>query len=174
MSPDIYGLVYMSKASFRFTQNDLIDLLTQSRRDNLELKITGLLLYADGNFMQLLEGSRENVEGLMGRIKKDSRHHEVSVLEEGPIAERHFAQWSMAFLDFASAQVRALPGYSTFLEGPFDKDDVAELAMRNVRLLHYFKSVMTASDSSMLNLAESIETRQPPHPENGHASESAK
>jgi hypothetical protein len=162
MSLEIYGLVYMSKPSVRFAQSDLVNLLNQSRRDNLQLNVTGLLLYADRNFMQLLEGSRENVEKLMGRIKIDPRHHDVHVLEEGPVPNRYFAQWSMAFLDFASPQVRMLPGYSTFLESPFRDQDMAEMSMRNVRLLHYFKSVMTASNTSMLKLAETIDPPIPP------------
>ncbi len=89
------------------------------------------------------------------------------MLEEGLIPSRHFAQWSMAFIDFASPQVRALPGYSTFLEPPFANDDVAEMSRHNVRLLHYFKSVMTASDASLLSLAETIEPHRPSPSSNG-------
>ena len=174
MSAQIYSLVYMSKATTPWNQQELTDLLKQSRRDNLALDITGLLLYADGNFMQLLEGSRETVTGLMERIKNDARHHDINVLEEGMAPARHFAQWSMAFVDFASPSARALPGYSTFLEKPFADSDVAEMSLRNVRLLHYFKSVMTASDSAMLNLAESVQPENLPPHENGHASGSAK
>jgi hypothetical protein len=169
MPEALYSLVYMSKSAIRFTQRELTDLLTQSRKDNRALQITGLLLYADGNFMQLLEGARKDVEALITRIKRDVRHRDVQVLEEGPITSRHFSEWSMAFLDFASPQVRALPGYSTFLESPFSpEDDVAQMSQRNVRLLHYFKSVMTATDATVLKLAETIEPRKEACP--GHDS----
>lgn len=171
MSALIYSLVYLSKASVAFTQHELTSLLKKSRHYNLELNITGLLLYADGNFMQLLEGSQENVSELMERIRKDERHHDVSVLEEGLVPARHFAQWSMAFVDFASPQVRALPGYSTFLLTPFADSDVTEMGKQNVRLLHYFKSVMTASNSNMSTLSESVAEMKAPPQTNGHASE---
>ena len=157
MPEHFYELVYLSRASRRFSQSDLTDLLAQSRRDNLADGITGLLLYAEGHFMQLLEGSKEKIESLMLRIESDPRHHDVRILEGGPVACRQFSEWSMAFLDFASPQVRALPGYSEFLESPLAMDDGVDAATRNMRLLHYFKAVMTASDASVLNLANSLD-----------------
>jgi hypothetical protein len=157
MPQDSYQLVYLSRASHRFSQRDLTDLLAQSRKDNFEVGITGLLLYAEGHFMQLLEGAKDAIESLMERIKRDPRHRDVRVLEEGPVAQRQFSEWSMAFLDFASPQVRALPGYSAFLESPLAIDDGVDAATRNMRLLHYFKAVMTASEAAVLNLAESLD-----------------
>ena len=107
--------------------------------------------------MQLIEGSQEGIERLMIRIKRDTRHYDVQVLEDGPVPHRSFSGWSMAFLDFASPQVRALPGYSEFLEGPLVIDEGVDAATRNVRLLHYFKAVMTATDASVLDLVQSAE-----------------
>jgi hypothetical protein len=157
MPAKLFGLVYMSKAVDRFSQHDLTKLLEQSRRENQPVAITGLLLYVDGNFMQLFEGAQEKIEALMSRIKRDRRHHEVIILEAGPIKQRHFSDWSMAFLNFNSPQVRALPGFSTYLEAPFARDDMAETQETHVRLLQYFRAVMTASDSAMLRLAEAVE-----------------
>jgi len=160
MPEDHYQLVYTSVASFRFSQKDLTELLAQSRKDNLTRGITGLLLYADGHFMQLLEGAREKIHSLMINIKADVRHHDVKVLEECPVSDRQFSDWSMAFLDFASPEVRALPGYSGFLDSPLALEGQADTPTQNVRLLHYFKAVMTASDSAILSLAETIHKRK--------------
>jgi hypothetical protein len=159
MADNFSGLVYVSKSSLRFSQRDLTDLLTKSRDHNLAVDITGLLLYADGNFMQLLEGNQKRIEELMVRIKRDSRHHDVNILEEGPIAQRSFPDWSMAFLDFHSPQVRALPGYSTFLEGPFATEEISGSPSQNLKLLHFFRSVMAASKPSIFKPAETIEPR---------------
>jgi hypothetical protein len=156
MTGTLYAIVYLSQTTHRWSELDLTGLLTRSRKDNLRAGITGLLLYADGNFMQLLEGSRKGIDALMGRIREDERHRNISVLEEGPIAQRHFPEWSMAFLDFASPQVRALPGYSPFLETPFSAADLPEMGMDKVRLLHYFKSVMAASQPEVIALAEKV------------------
>jgi hypothetical protein len=159
MADNFYGLVYVSKSSLRFSQCDLTDLLAQSREGNLAADLTGLLLYANGNFMQLLEGDQKRIDELMVRIKRDSRHNDVNILEEGPVAQRSFPDWSMAFLDFHSPQVRAIPGYSTFLEGPFATEEISRSPSPNLKLLQFFRSVMAASKPPVLRLAQTIEPR---------------
>ena len=79
-------------------------LLQQARARNAGLGITGMLIYAQpadggpGTFTQHLEGSRDAVRTLFYEsILHDERHAEVRVLLEGPLAERSFAAWSMAF-----------------------------------------------------------------------------
>jgi hypothetical protein len=39
-----------------FSEGDLVELLTQSRENNTLAGITGLLLYKEGKFLQVLEG----------------------------------------------------------------------------------------------------------------------
>jgi len=156
MPKPIFNLIYASTASIHFTREKLTELLIQSRRDNMELRITGLLLYANGGFMQLLEGSKDRIDFLMERIKKDTRHRQVDVLEQGYIAERQFPNWSMAFLDFADPQVRRLPGYSNFLDCPFKLGQLTGTTSQSVHLLHSFMAIMSASNDNVLKLAEAI------------------
>jgi hypothetical protein len=52
----ISQVVYASTALQAFTKPELQALLQEIRPKNAELGITGLLLYKDGNFMQVLEG----------------------------------------------------------------------------------------------------------------------
>jgi hypothetical protein len=156
MSIPIYNLIYLSTASFRFSEKDLTELLNQSRKHNLDKGITGLLLYAEGSFMQLLEGKREDIEDLMGRIKKDERHRQVQIMEEGEVARRQFPDWTMGFLDYASPQARSLPGYSTFLEVPLEVDYLAKTSARSMQLLNYFKAIMTVSPDSLVGFASAI------------------
>jgi Sensors of blue-light using FAD len=151
-----HSLVYVSVASIEFSREKLTKLLSQSRHFNSENGITGLLLFDEGHFMQLLEGKKKMIENLMARIKKDSRHREVEILEEGTASDRQFSDWSMAFLDFASPEVKALPGYSNFLEDPIWKDRSSKKSARSVDMLHYFKAVMGASDSTILNFAKKL------------------
>ena len=56
-----------------------------------------LLLYADGNVMQVLEGEKAVVLELFQTIKLDKRHSGIFVLVEQEIAARQFASWSMGF-----------------------------------------------------------------------------
>lgn len=75
---------------------DLIEsILSQSRRRNPELGITGVLCHADGVFMQVLEGGRAPVNTLYNRIAGDARHHEVRLLHYEEITERRFGGWTM-------------------------------------------------------------------------------
>ena len=161
MRQDNYQLIYVSMASFRFTRQNLMDLLVQSRKFNQEKKITGLLLYVEGHFMQLLEGSRKAINELMVRIAKDRRHQQVKVLEEGLVAGRQFDDWSMAFLDFESPQVRNLPGYSTFLEDPVPLKIFDSSSVDRTDMLDYFKAIMLASNAALLRLADQLEQPTP-------------
>jgi hypothetical protein len=52
----VFALVYVSSATKPFSPDELSELLAQARVDNAALGITGMLLYSNGNFMQVLEG----------------------------------------------------------------------------------------------------------------------
>ena len=54
-----------------------------------------MLLYKDGNFMQLLEGSKEAVLSLVEIIKLDLRHPGVIPLMQLEEEGREFGDWRM-------------------------------------------------------------------------------
>lgn len=94
----LYQVVYLSMVSGdEPTRADLRALLATSVRRNRALGITGMLLYAHGGFMQLLEGEEAAVKALFDRVRRDERHRRVTVLVQGPVAERTFADWAMAY-----------------------------------------------------------------------------
>ena len=111
----MYQVVYLSAATVRFTKAELLALLEQSRQKNASRGISGLLLYHDGDFMQLLEGEEAQVRALYVRIERDERHKGCILLIAGPVAERTFPDWSMGFRELSSPEVKAMPGYSEFL-----------------------------------------------------------
>ncbi|GEA12454.1 BLUF domain-containing protein [Alteromonas sp. KUL49] len=110
-----FQLVYCSKANQHFTSADLLALLEQSKDYNASKNITGLLLYKDKSFIQLLEGDKKEILDLYREIEKDTRHRQVTRLIEKETDERHFPQWSMGFqhLDEDSDKVQ---GYSSFMK----------------------------------------------------------
>ena len=138
MSP-LFQLVYMSSATEAFTKDQLRELLKGSHRRNARAGITGLLLYKDGNFMQVLEGEEAAVKQLFARIKRDARHHDIITLLQHSIPERQFPDASMAFRDLNSAESKAIPGYSEFLNTPLDGELMAKDLPRCQRLLLLFK-----------------------------------
>ncbi|WP_416276575.1 BLUF domain-containing protein [Pedobacter sp. MR2016-24] len=52
----LHYVIYISKAGKLLTEEELIDLLEESRAWNLSHGITGMLMYLEGNFLHLFEG----------------------------------------------------------------------------------------------------------------------
>ncbi len=117
----MFQLVYCSTAVRLFRSEELDSLLAQSRKRNAEREISGLLVYHDGGFIQVLEGLESNVRGVFASILRDPRHHSVVTVLQQPITEREFAAWHMAFRHVRDA--KDLPdGFSDFLN-PNWRDD---------------------------------------------------
>ena len=57
----MFRLVYLSTANSHFSKAELTSLLQLSRSNNQRLGITGMLLYKDDNFIQILEGEKATV-----------------------------------------------------------------------------------------------------------------
>ena len=119
MSFPLFRLVYISRGVRKFEPPELLSFLKSFRAANAEHDITGILLYLNGDFMQLLEGTEKEVMTLLGNIEKDSRHDAVSVVMRESIRERNFTNWFMAFRDLATPSWTTIPGYSEFLNMPF-------------------------------------------------------
>lgn len=93
----MHQLIYVSSARADLGEDDLHDILSRARKTNRELGITGMLVYLDGYFVQVLEGERECVRDLYAKIEADPRHVDAKVVTESDIAERDFLDWSMGF-----------------------------------------------------------------------------
>lgn len=50
------SIAYVSSATVAFNETKLQDLVAQCQRNNERLGVTGILVYSDGNFMQVIEG----------------------------------------------------------------------------------------------------------------------
>ncbi|UOQ69364.1 BLUF domain-containing protein [Hymenobacter volaticus] len=95
LEASVYHVFYHSRARPGLVQADLDALLDWSRRYNAAHGLTGLLLYSDERFVQVLEGTETAVRTLFTRIQQDERHTQVVTLSEGPGPKRWFAEWSM-------------------------------------------------------------------------------
>lgn len=90
-------IMYISTARRLLDSTAVSTLVKHARTNNKKTNITGLLIYVDGSFLQLLEGEQKVINLLFDDIEQDSRHYHVRLLISGPIKERYFAQWSMAY-----------------------------------------------------------------------------
>lgn len=121
----LLALVYISEAARAISQADLDDILAASRRNNLQLDVTGILLFENDTFIQLLEGPADKVEALYRKIRTDSRHTNVMILLEEAASKRRFPEWSMAF-QRPEPDTPAHDGFSTVVE-KFHADDLADI-----------------------------------------------
>ncbi len=110
------SLVYVSNASYEMSDNDLLDILETARKFNKIRKITGLLLYRDGFFIQVLEGDFDQIGELFEHIRQDRRHTCVIKLYHQPIEARKFSQWAMGFASPDFMKLKEIPGFSDFMQ----------------------------------------------------------
>ena len=107
----MYHLVYTSHAKHEFSEADLIELLMQCRSFNRKHDITGMLLYLNGKFIQVLEGAKTEVERLFAMIEKDPRHTRVTLVIQGSSPERVFPGWTMGFKKLTFEDAQHLSGF---------------------------------------------------------------
>lgn len=90
-------LLYISTARRPFSESELADVLSISRRNNVAVGITGLLVSGGRRFLQVLEGETAAVDATYERIRRDTRHFATVVLSNQSAEARMFAGWSMAY-----------------------------------------------------------------------------
>ncbi|OGX90715.1 BLUF domain-containing protein [Hymenobacter coccineus] len=93
----MHYLVYTSTANFPLTIADLRRLLGPWRANNARAQVTGVLLYSEGQILQVLEGEADALHALFAIIAADARHRNVTKLADGRAQGRAFAEWSMQF-----------------------------------------------------------------------------
>ncbi|MEZ4416493.1 MAG: BLUF domain-containing protein [Gemmatimonadota bacterium] len=91
-------LVYVSTATVPFGRDDLLALVRPIRVRNQVNAVTGLLVYDEGRFLQLLEGPQDEVEATFQRIRVDPRHRDVTVLFRAAARSRMFGEWQMGLV----------------------------------------------------------------------------
>ncbi len=112
----VFQLIYVSLAAEDFQSDALFEMRQRSRAKNERAGITGMLLYKERRFMQLLEGKEAAVRATYKVILKDPRHREVTTLLKVDTSMRDFEEWSMGFQNLQDESARRTPGFSSFLE----------------------------------------------------------
>lgn len=126
-------LIYASAATVDFSTADLQQLLKIARQNNESRGISGMLLFHEGSFLQILEGEKDNVFALYDKIEKDHRHTNVRLLLKTEIDERRFGDWKMGFYDASRTARRPDSGFIDFFrKGSSIEESKADLAMRTL------------------------------------------
>ena len=97
-NPDrLISLSYTSNAVVEISFLGNLRLLAHSFLNNQKYNITGLLIYKNGQFAQVIEGDSNSIERIWNKIQLDTRHKDIQLLSKEPIAHRSFTKWSMLF-----------------------------------------------------------------------------
>lgn len=86
----MYQLVYSSFVQKHVSKESIAKLLLQSQANNLKNNVTGCIVFHGNEFIQLLEGRKEDVQNLYTKIVKDPRHRHVTSLYKQAITARFF------------------------------------------------------------------------------------
>ncbi len=107
----MYRIIYLSSSVEYLGGQEIEYLLAQSRKKNLEKDITGVLMYIEGDFLQVIEGPKIAVFDLFESIKKDIRHKGIITIVNTKIDKRYFPKWNMGFCISDYEELRKIEGY---------------------------------------------------------------
>lgn len=116
MSLSLDRVIYVSSATGSTgSLLNMVAILAESQRNNERDGLTGALAAHDERFIQVLEGPRQTLDGLLRRLAKDARHKDITIIDRQPINERNFTGWAMANAKFDPDKARSL---SKLVEAP--------------------------------------------------------
>jgi hypothetical protein len=96
-SKRLVSLSYTSNAVGEISFLGNLRLLAHSFLNNQKHNITGLLIYKNKQFAQVIEGDEDAIESIWNKIQRDTRHKDIQLLSLEPIDNRSFTKWSMLF-----------------------------------------------------------------------------
>lgn len=155
---------YVSRSSEPMTAQQLLALLLQCRENNAKTGITGMLLYGNGTFLQVIEGEDVAIDGLVAQILLDPRHAEVQMLSRKSIDSRYYADWSMGFVQVTDERLGEIDGLKDFTVSNFNFDylvghePVVEQLLDHFREPHYDQLIgeIYARDRVIAHLKEAL------------------
>lgn len=123
-APMLYTFVYCSRAAEGVDDVEVGRIVEAAQRRNVARGITGVLVFGNGVFFQLIEGPAAEIRKLIATLQSDPRHCDVVSLdlcEER--RERLYPNWEMERV--TADDIRAV--LNDALESSKDQDNVAAL-----------------------------------------------
>jgi hypothetical protein len=114
----LISLIYASRSTEYFHEHEIPELLQQARIANARQEITGMLLYVNGSFLQVLEGQPEMVDVVFSRISWDKRHTQSRLITRESILERAFEGWTMMHKTLDPVEAGELIGETDYFTSP--------------------------------------------------------
>ena len=92
----IYSLCYISTKRTGLLKSEINSIIETSKKRNEAKGISGILIEYKNHFIQHIEGDAVVIYELFEKIKLDSRHENVHLLQYSPLENRLFDNWNMA------------------------------------------------------------------------------
>ncbi|MBK5214414.1 MAG: BLUF domain-containing protein [Flavobacteriaceae bacterium] len=89
----LHTLCYISNSVDLWQSPKLEEFFSYVKTKNIFRNITGLLLYNEGTFLQVLEGEIDDINTLLSKIEKDERHNQITVIMHREINHRFFESY---------------------------------------------------------------------------------
>ena len=93
---------YISNAVNLWQHTQLENLFSYTKKQNVLRDVTGLLLYNEGTFVQVLEGEGNIVHSLFSKIKSDKRHNQITLMMDREIDQRLFHSYQTSSIAFGN------------------------------------------------------------------------
>ena len=93
-----YAISYVSSVNPELTGDQIQEVLNFSKNWNNDHDITGILLYSEGNFFQVLEGEQNILQSLFSRIESDKRHYNIIKIFEKKVETGHYDNYECNFI----------------------------------------------------------------------------
>lgn len=136
---ELKHMVYVSFSDKDLAESDLVSLLVEIRKKNKKQNVTGMLLYNEGSFIQVIEGFTQKINDLFEKIKGDTRHNTIVVLLDEVITSRSFPNWTMGYQKLTNQQASTIHGFSDFMESEDQKIVLKNSTPEVIYLLNSFK-----------------------------------
>lgn len=130
-SPELIELTYVSQPAEEMSFLGLMRLLYHSYLRNQALGITGVLIFEDQRFGQVIEGPAHSIDRLWDKIQKDDRHKNVKLINRKTIERRSFLKWTMIFQGNEEIANRLPEVKAAIDQGDFPSDHPLLVALRN-------------------------------------------
>jgi len=96
-------ITYISKLTYPLSNKEIETIGKVSSQNNMQINITGTLVFFEKMFFQIIEGEDKAVDRLFEKIRNDPRHHDILRLKtEYEINDRLFPTWYMKTINLDS------------------------------------------------------------------------
>ncbi len=104
-----HSISYVSTVDSRLTDLEIKNLLLFVKETNMINNITGIFIYSEGNFFQVIEGETKKVEALFEKIYNDTRHYNIIKILDKKIEDITFSKYYSYFtIMFGASKHREL------------------------------------------------------------------